>query len=349
MYPSRNDKFYGIFVKNFIENFNHSQIKVVSLSIIKGRGRSTISKIKKYFKFYISIFRNILKFDYDFIYVHYPSYASLPLLTALPLIRKPLILNFHGSDAISSTKLSTFLNFLLKPLIKRSSTIVVPSPYFKKIIADQFKIKPSKIFVSPSGGIDTSQFRQLDIKKSKANFTLGYVGRIDKGKGWQTLLLAYELLKKDIPEIKCLIAGTGLEFEEMKEMVKDLKLSDSITILGAVPHHELPPLFNQFDLFVFPTTRKAESLGLVGIEALSCGVPVVGSRIGGLQDYIIDDNNGKLFEPGNAGELAGAILNFYKNKPGLQMIKDKSRSTVKMYDKHYVSKQLENKILEITN
>lgn len=348
MYPSKEDKFYGIFVRNFIENFNNSKIQVVALSIIQGRGRNTINKLKKYFQFYISILINILKFNYDLIYVHYPSYASLPLLMVLPLIRKPLILNFHGSDAVSSTKLSTFLNFLLKPLIQRSSAVVVPSPYFKKIIADQFKINPSKIFVSPSGGIDTSQFRQLDINKNNASFTLGYVGRIDKGKGWQILLLACELLKKNIPEIKCLIAGNGLEFEEMKEMVKDLELSDFITILGAVPHHKLPPLFNQFDLFAFPTTRKAESLGLVGIEALSCGIPVVGSRLGGLQDYIIDDKNGKLFEPGNAEELANTILKLYENKHGLQMMKDKSRSTVKMYDKHFVSKELENKIFEIT-
>lgn len=345
MYPSYEDNFYGIFVKNFIGNFENSPIDVISVSTINGRGKNSFIKLKKYFHFYISILINILKFNYDVIYVHYPSYASPPLLMVLPLIKKPLIINFHGSDAIPKTKISALLNFLLKPLIQRSALIVVPSPYFKQIVLEQFKITVDKIYISPSGGIDTSKFKPLGYKKDDSNFTLGYVGRIDEGKGWDIFLIACSSLKLEIPNLKCIIAGNGSQSTNLEKMMKDLEMSHFTSILGPVPHSELPQLFNQFDLFIFPT--KAESLGLVGIEGLACGVPVVGSRIEALRDYIVDDVNGKLFEPGNPEDLAKNILRLYKNEKLTKKLREAARGSIENYDKKIVSQKLTEKLEKI--
>lgn len=346
MYPNKEHKFYGIYVRNFIDNFSKSKIQIVSTSIIIGRGKNKLEKTEKYLKFYTSIIRNLLFRKYDLIYVHYPSYASLPILSCLPFIHKPIVLNFHGTDILGKNKISRFLQILLKPLTKYSHSIVVPSSFFKEIVVAKLGIAKEKIFISPSGGVDTEYFNPLIKNNPHSFFKIGYVGRIDKGKGWKIFLKACSILKDEIPELKCLVAGDGAEVDDFKQTITTLGLTENIQFFGSIPHNELKKFYTQLDIFIFPTLLQ-ESLGLVGVEALSCGVPVIGSRIGGLQDYIKDDVNGYLFEPGNHEELAAKILFLYKNESRLKQFKLAARNSVLSYDKKIVVNNLNLKLEEI--
>lgn len=90
------------------------------------------------------------------------------------------------------------------------------------------------------------------------------------------------------------------------EKIRDLYLDNLIKYIGPIPYHSLPEIYCTLDLFIFPTCLE-ESLGLVGLEAMACEVPVIGSYIGGLKDYIKDKENGFFFTPGNAEELSNKI------------------------------------------
>jgi len=345
MYPSKKTPFFGTFVKNFKEQLENENIEF-ELAVIKGKGTSKINKIEKYFSFFKKVIDAVKKDDYDLIYVHYISHSLLPLLFVKSYIKKPLVINAHGSDVFTNNKVGFYIQKLVKPIIKKADMVVVPSEYFKDVVSDKFMIKTEKIFVSPSGGIDTNLFKLKNIKKDI--FTIGYVSRMDKGKGWDILLDAVSLLKAKGFIFKVLMLGGGAEEKLLLEKIKELQLEYTVDFLGPKPHDELVNYFNQMDIFVFPTTRLAESLGLVGLEAMACGVPVIGSNISGLPSYITDSVNGKLFEPGNINELAESIEFFIKlDNTTFNNYKERAFATAKKYDSTVVSKELSKKLIEV--
>lgn len=343
LYPSKEYPFYGTFVKNFEIQLSSKNF-IFEKAVISGKASSKIAKIKKYLQFFKNVIHLVNKDDYDLIYVHYVSHSLLPLLFVRHLLKKPLVLNAHGSDVLVNSKLSLFIQKLVTPIIKKANLLVVPSKYFQEVVQQKFMIDKSKIFISPSGGIDTKLFRPLNYKKKNDVFTVGFLSRIDKGKGWDVLLKSMSLLKDK--KIRLLLVGSGSQENEMKEMIKQLGLNKIVELHGAQPHDKLPHYFNQMDIFAF-TTRLAESLGLVGLEAMACGVPVVGSNIGGLPSYIEDGVNGKLFESGNSTELARCIEEFMimdKNK--FDKYKNNALETSKKYDSQIISEKLIQVLLQ---
>jgi glycosyltransferase involved in cell wall biosynthesis len=339
MYPSKYTPFFGTFVKNFKEQLENEDIKF-ELAVISGKGISKFDKIKKYFKFFRDVISSIKNDDYDLIYVHYISHSLLPLLLVKSFIKKPLVLNAHGSDVFVNNRVGDYIQKIVTPLIKKANMIVVPSEYFKDVVHDKFMINKENIFVSPSGGIDTKLFKPKDTIKEI--FTIGYVSRIDKSKGWDTLLDAINLLKEKNLVFRVLIIGSGAEEKLLLQKIEELKLEDTVEFVGAKSHNDLVNYFNKMNIFAF-TTKLFESLGLVGLEAMACGVPVVGSNIGGLPSYIKDGVNGKLFEAGNVEKLLESIEYFINlDDDTFSSYKDESLLTAKKYDSTKVGNQLAN-------
>ena len=139
------------------------------------------------------------------------------------------------------------------------------------------------------------------------------------------------------------MAGRGAEQEKMLTMIVEKGLKECVEYVGPIPHEELPDLFNRFDVFIFPTRRKSESLGLVGVESLACGIPVVGSNIGGIPGYVEDGVNGFLFEPGNVEDLLQKIKIFIKmdSDARLEMSRQARLSAYK-----YETKRVMNELYE---
>ena len=310
MYPSIKDPVYGTFVQSFVENMNIlNKGGKTDIIVVKGRDGNILQKIWKYFRFYFLSLFTLLFCKYDVVYVHTITYPIIPIRIACLFKNIPLVFNVHGGDVLTRGKIAARLKEIAKPLLKNAKLIVSPSVFFKDVLLREFPfLTEQNIFVSPSGGIDSSFFYK---KKNKENneFTIGYVSRISVAKGWDTLLQSLSILLGKI-NFKLIVAGRGTQVKEFKKMIVDFGLTEHVQYIGPVPYKQLPSVYNQLDLFVFPTCLE-ESLGLVGIEAMASGVPVVGSKIGGLTDYIIDGYNGFYFLPGNSESLATKILNYY--------------------------------------
>lgn len=345
MYPSKKDVFHGIFVKNFTEEMMHYNVRI-NLSVIKGKGAGKLEKVLKYLTFIFKTFYKVIFEDYDVVYIHFATYSSLALLPLYKLIRKPIVVNVHGSDILPTTSFSRFLFKLTYNLVKKSSMIVVPSNYFKNVVIEKYN--HPNIFISPSGGVNTDIFKP-SLQSNKNNvFTLGYIGRIEDQKGWDILLSAVKMLKDHSILVNLIIIGSGKQENEMKELISKFKLSKYITLYGSIAQNKLPELISTFDLFCFPTMREAESLGLVGLEAMSCGVPVLGSNIGGLMDYIIDGKNGYLVNPGTSDEIFKKIIEFKNLKTTKQeLMKIAALEMAKQYDSKVVASNLLNKLKDI--
>jgi glycosyltransferase involved in cell wall biosynthesis len=242
-----------------------------------------------------------------------------------------------------------FMFFFTKQLSKQAVMIVVPSSFFKKKAIELLEVSENKIYIYPSGGINCEQFYPVDknIYKieygfKKDSFVVGMVSSIYRAKGWKVFLDAVIILKKEIANLKVLIAGYGIEEKELLSYIKENSLDDIVIYLGEKPHSELFKIYNALDVFIFPTMLE-ESLGLVGLEAMACGAPVVGSKIGGLTDYIKDDYNGYMFKVGDSFDLSVKI----KKCIGNDILKNGALNTALEFESKKVTYKLKNKIKDL--
>lgn len=347
LYPSLKTPYYGSFVKNFMDQIkSDSRITKVNGVFLKGFHKNYLTKLFLYILFYLRIFYYLLFYNYDLIYVHLITHSTIPI-SIVSLVKKlNLIFNIHGEDILVSTKRSKLLLKLAIPTVCKAKHIVVPSKFFKKITESKIScLKKDKIIISPSAGIKKDFYNENKINMDKTSITLGFVSRIDRGKGWKTYIKAIELLNKKGIFINAIIAGDGPEKKELLYELKSRKL-DNIKYYGGIPHNNLPDFYKKIDCFIFPTTLN-ESLGLVGLEAMASGVPVIGSKIGGLQEYINDNKNGMFFEPNNENDLAKKIID-YINLPienKIELSKNAYNTAIK-FEESKISKELFDIILK---
>lgn len=311
MYPSKNDKYFGVFVKNFVQYFDSKAggTKVSTKAVIKGRGKNIFSKILKYLYFSFELISKFFFKKYDVIYVHYVNHTLLPFLLLIPfLYKKKILLNFHGGDLNFNSSLSKFLSFVIRPVIKKADLVIAPSSSFKFLIEEKLNIPADLIKVSYSGGINLNLFNNDNPYTYSLNRLL-YVGRLEENKGIDILMEAFQsLAKKRNKDLTLTIVGKGSKLAELNKIIRNETLSDKVTIIPGVHQSQLPEIYWKHSVLIFPSF--SESLGLVGIEAMACGLPVIGSNINGLNEYLIDKENGYTFKVGNSTDLEKKIKLF---------------------------------------
>lgn len=203
-----------------------------------------------------------------------------------------------------------------------SDRLVAASPTDMQQIMGYYKAKPRKIWMIPEG-VDTTMFRPLDQLYARTSLGMGeglqvlFVGRIQRLKGIDLLLRAFAIVARDwrgtdpLPQLTVVggrKGGSGPEAEELARLellTASLGLQDRVTFRNAVPHIELPALYSAADLVVMPSTY--ESFGLVALEAMACGTPVIASKVGGLQWTVRDGETGILVDERTPEAFAQAM------------------------------------------
>lgn len=306
LYPSKYKPFKGTFVRNVLEGFKGKgcNVSLISLhELTSNKFIRTLAYIQFFMRFFISGIRAV---EGDVHYVHYTSHSSLGLILASFFkSKKKLIVvsNVHGSDVlpIDNNVLSKCKVILSKKILDISTLIVSPSDYFKNFLSENYGVANEKVVVSPSGGVDCSVFHVLPSVQKK--YTFGYVGRIEKEKGIFDLIEAFRLFQCIDETSKLLIVGSGSCEVKLKEMVRTMT---GVTLIQGTSQMQLAEIYNSIDFLVFPS-RVPESLGLIPIEAMMCGIPVLSTTAGATEEYIISDMRKFFFEPGNVNDLLEAL------------------------------------------
>lgn len=347
MYPSVKVPNYGTFVKNFCDQLDEIDVEYIKVVMNKD-----LNKLISYFLYYFKIFFNVMFKKYDYVYVHYASHNAIPITMLRKIKKFKVYTNVHGGDVVPQTSTQFKMQKYTKKLLSISEKVVVPSVYFKELMMDKYKIEEQKINIYPSGGINEelflpySQEKKNEIKIDKIDLDsnmdyIGYIGRLEKGKGWDTFLKAICELKNRnfLNNKRAIIIGNGKEINMFKEMLNQLDLHEYVIHVESMPQSKLPQIYNILSVFCFPTEREGESLGLVALESLACGTPVIASDFAAPKDYIINGYNGYKFEKNNSVELANSIEKYF-------MLDENERQNLKKnaYDtgKKYYSKNLKN-------
>ena len=354
MYPSESAPNYGVFVQNTEKILLDAGMDVDRTVMFKNQGK--LKKLFSYIRYYVNILYRGLTNTYDVTYVHYASHNAIPLLILKKLKKETVIYtNVHGSDIVPEVPSQEKYQNLVKRLLEASTIIITPSHYYRKLVKEKYAI-PNRIEVFPSGGVNSSTFYENGDKKTtfeklqldSSKRYIGYVSRLDVGKGWDILLDAFHSLNQSnkVDDISLIMVGDGLERAQFEEKAEKYGLRDKIVHFPLLPQEKLNLIYNAIDVFCFPTTRKGESLGLVGLEAMACGTPIIGSSIGGLLDYIKDGENGLLFQPGEPKDLSDAIEKFLSlSDKEQEQLGEKAKETAMAYE----VERIKGKLIEIFN
>lgn len=355
LFPSIKDPTFGSFV-----GLSYQQLKGMgynlSQPIVINARVGALKKLLAYIKFFWSGLKALLNNKYDFFYIHYLTYSTLCLLPVLPFKNVKYLVNIHGDDLVGTRLIHKVMGLPSAYILKHASAIVVPSLYFKRqlLIRHPF-VNEERIIISESAGFREDFFYPRDVQYTESttesdNLHFGYISRVDEGKGWELMLSAFALLKKNNPnkyaKSKLSVYGAGAQVPAFHAMVLRLNLSDVVTYYGPLPQKELGNKYRSFDYFLFPTRR--ESFGLVAIESLACGTPVICSAIEPLTDMLSHNHNGFLFEDGNSDDMYNNIVNCFDiTEKCYSLLREQAVTSAEPYKSKYVAKRLHDAIESI--
>ncbi|GLS89027.1 LPS biosynthesis protein RfbU [Psychromonas marina] len=273
MYPSESEPSLGAFVKNITSSL--ANVHSVELNVIDYKTTSKIKKILSYCSFYFSIIKTLMRKKFDFIYLHFASHSSLPVILLTMLGMKfNIVTHVHGGDIKYLEGRNRIFFSIKKVVVKKilqiSTKIIVPSKHYAEYLQEHYG-SFDNIVIYPSGGVNIDVFKELAILKKKD--VIGYAGRLVKSKNVSLLI---QSLKK-FPFLKLEIVGEGEELANLKKLVEELNLSNQVSFLKGKSQKDLSEWFNQINCLVYPSS--SESLGLVPIEAMACGTHVILSEI----------------------------------------------------------------------
>lgn len=316
--------FGGIEKVNFdlVESLNNLGYKTDELcfnhqpkSTIENRGynifRTSILKAAFSSPLSVSIFRKLREIykDYDIIHLHVPNPMGALALQSVPFKGK-IIIHWH-SDIINQKILKKFYKPFQDRLLKRADQIIVTSPNYLEA-SDDLRPYQNKCTVIPIG-ISNSEFvvnvtfgNELKerYKNKKVIFS---IGRLIYYKGFEYLVEA----AKSLPDnYIVLIGGTGILADKLQNQISENNLQKKVTLLGNIPFVHLGEYYKRADLYCLPSTERSEAFGVVLIEAMSFGCPIVYTNIpgSGVPWVNVDNETGISVEPKNAKELSNAII-----------------------------------------
>ena len=217
---------------------------------------------------------------------------------------RPVVATYHaGSMAKGATVIDPLLRayerYLLPRTFARARTVVAVSP--TALGAD----RPNAEIISP--GVDVEVFTPTAAPRSP--FRILFVGRMDASSAWKgvhVLIEAFARVRRRVPGAELRCVGSGDAVPGLRARAADLGCLDAVTFTGRRDGPELVAEYQQAAVTVLPSLTAAESFGMTLIEAMACGSPVIGSRVGGIPYVVTPGVDGLLVAPGDVAELADA-------------------------------------------
>ncbi len=255
------------------------------------------------------------KGSFDVIHAHdwLVAYAAKTLKTAYSI---PLVCTIHATEAGRNSGIrdeqQRYINDTEWMLTYESSEVIVNSNYMRSELQRLFGLPYEKINVIPNG-VNLNMYdgieKDYDFRRKYAmdnEKIILFMGRLVYEKGIQTLIAAMPKILNHYHDAKLLIAGKGGMIDELRNQVNYLGLGNKVYFTGYLGSKDVQRMYKCADVSVFPSTY--EPFGIVALEAMLSGTPIVVSDVGGLNEIVDHGVNGMKSYAGNANSLADSIL-----------------------------------------
>ncbi|KKS24215.1 MAG: hypothetical protein A2606_02720 [Candidatus Yanofskybacteria bacterium RIFOXYD1_FULL_42_10] len=286
--------------------------------------------------------------DYAAIHAYQASYGAGAATFLKYFSSIKFILTLQEGKAM--TEQNPVIRFFRKIIIKKADIITAISIYLKNF-AEKIN-KKAEIIVVPNG-VDYEKFSSaLPIEKTSLDINntaklILTVSRLVQKNGLATLFRAIKIVKTLTSDIKLVVVGSGPLESGLKNLALELDISNNVLFMGEKNYSEIPRYLKTADLFV--RSSRSEGLGNAFIEAMAAGLPIIGTPVGGIPDFLKDGETGLFCEVDNPKNLAEKIMLLLNNgelrekliKNGLELVREK-------YDWNNIIKKF-REIYETTN
>jgi glycosyltransferase involved in cell wall biosynthesis len=277
-----------------------------------GWGMFNIRGLRKFgqYLYLLTLFLYLLRHrnDYDLIHSHSARFGASMVVQASKLVHKKALVRAMSSGAwgdittLREERSIRGTRWMLRKLGETDCAVALNEQVIRELV--EIGVKPEKIVRIPNGV-------EIDRVKPRTDYLLGqpvtviFVGRFHPKKGVDTLLLAWQKVQKDMPQLAWrlrLVGKGGLE-QEMEAMARRLSIDQTVEFCGQVD--DPFPLLRQSDIFVLPSSAEGMSNAL--LEAMAHGLPCIVTDIAGNNEVIQHEQNGLLVRPNDERDLAHAI------------------------------------------
>lgn len=268
----------------------------------------------------------IRSFRPDVFNPHFAFYTTLVTRGIIPP-HVPIVSHFHGPWALetevqsgkSVTKVVKEARLWMKKQVeqltyRRADSFIVLSEYFRNILAENYGIDEKRIHIIP-GAVDHHRFcphpdreglrAKLGIAPNQA--MLFCIRRLVRRMGIDRLIHAMAEVVKSHPDVRLFIGGDGPMRAEYEALIDELGLIKNVALLGRVSDEKLVQYYQAADISVVPTLAL-EGFGLITVESLACGTPVLGTPIGGTKEILRHLSDELMFEDGTSEAIARKII-----------------------------------------
>lgn len=260
--------------------------------------KSTVERIHRDFKF-------------DVIHAHTVIPVGFSAMLLNEKYKVPVVVTIHGQDFQYTINKNEACRRNEFKVLKYADSIITVSNKLKNIIKDESFI--NKVTVINNGinpeELDIDEDIKYDFDGSR---TLLSVSSLIKTKGIDISLKAVARLVEKYPDLKYYIIGSGEEENNLKKLAEELNITDNVVFLGRLPHKEVMQYMSRASMMVLPSWL--EGFGIVYIEAMAHGKPVIAVRGEGIEDVIVDGENGFLVEPKDVDDVV-KVLSFILDNP----------------------------------
>lgn len=255
------------------------------------------------------------KRNYDVYHIHAASYGSTFrkgwYVRAAKRWGKTVILHIHGAEYMLFYEKSNKKKKIIT-ILKMADKVIALSNEWKRKFEDTFGLENCVVL---ENGIDTERLKIAITDNKNHPHSFVALGRLGERKGTYDLIEAIRLVKKEIPDIKCYLAGDG-DIDKCKEIVEKEKLDKNVVIIGWANFNKKIELLKKSSVLVLPSYN--EGLPMAILEGMACGKAIISTRVGAIPE-VIKDQNGILIEPGDIAALANAILKYCVDDYAVQM------------------------------
>lgn len=272
---------------------------------------------------FLAVIRSLRRLEPDAVHAHWIVPQGIILAAALPFCRKKprSVCTAHGSDVLT-------LHGRIWPGLRRwvalrcDHIIAVSGPLRDRLLADG--CPHNKIGVIPMGVDLAATFVPSEQARSRGEIL--FVGRLVRDKGADVLLRAMPAILERHSGVKLTMVGDGPEKTVLHNVAHSLGIDGQVYFAGALSNAKLPEYYRRAALLVQPS--REEGFGLVVVEALGCGCPVVASDLPALRDLIVEGETGRFFRCNDAEDLARMVNDILCDPEGAKMMADQGRRFV---------------------
>ncbi|MFR9727307.1 glycosyltransferase family 4 protein [Streptomyces sp. MS19] len=261
--------------------------------------------------------------DFDVLHVHEPATPSLALLTCWAA-RGPIVATFHTSNPRSRAMIAAYP--ILQPALEKISARIAVSEYARRTLVEHLG---GDAVVIPNG-VDVGFFARAEPRPEWQGDTIGFIGRIDEPrKGLPVLMRALPRILAGRPGARLLVAGRGDTEEAVAGLPREMR--DRVEFLGMISDEDKARLLRSVDLYVAPNTG-GESFGIILVEAMSAGAPVLASDLDAFAQVLDGGGAGELFPNEDADALAAAAVRLLGAPDRLAELRERGSAHVRRFD-----------------